>query len=67
MEVTVNDKILVVAEGSTVQDVINSIPQMPSAGFAVAIGGDVVPQAQWATHKVDEGAQITVIKAFYGG
>ncbi len=67
MKVTVNDNALEVAEGSTVQDVINSIPQMPSAGFAVAVDGDVVPQAQWDTHKVTDGAQITVIKAFYGG
>ena len=67
MKVTVNDSALEVAEGSTVQDVINSIPQMPSAGFAVAVDGDVVPQAQWDSHIVTNGAQITVIKAFYGG
>ena len=67
MTITVNDETLTVADGSTVQDVINSIPQMPQAGFAVAVDGDVVPQAQWGTHTVTDGAQLTVIKAFYGG
>ena len=67
MKVTVNDKTIDVAEGCTVKDVLKAIPQMPKAGFALAVDSDVVPQSEWSTHKVSDGAQITVIKAFYGG
>ncbi len=36
-------------------------------GIAVAVDRRVVPRAMWAEFQIEEGAQIVVVSAVYGG
>jgi sulfur carrier protein len=36
-------------------------------GYAVAVGGEVVPRGEWATTSLIDGAQVEVVAAIQGG
>lgn len=36
-------------------------------GVAVAVDGEVVPRAQWATTRVEDGQRVEVLRAVQGG
>ena len=36
-------------------------------GVAVAVDGEVVPRARWASHPLAEGARVEVLTAMQGG
>jgi sulfur carrier protein len=36
-------------------------------GYAVAVGGEVVPRGEWATTALADGANIEVVAAIQGG
>jgi sulfur carrier protein len=39
----------------------------PAVGVAVAVDDDVVPRADWARHRLHEGARVEVLTAVQGG
>jgi len=55
--------------GSSVADVVALVS--PAAangrGYAVAVGGEVVPRGAWATTQLSDGAQVEVLAAIQGG
>jgi sulfur carrier protein len=36
-------------------------------GYAVAVGGEVVPRGAWSSTRLDDGAQVEVVAAIQGG
>jgi sulfur carrier protein len=40
---------------------------LPRTGVAVAVDGEVVPKAQWATTPLRDGARVEVLTAVQGG
>ena len=36
-------------------------------GYAVAVGGEVVPRGKWATTQLTDGAKVEVLAAIQGG
>lgn len=40
---------------------------LPAQGVAIAVNNCMVPRAEWETHVLNEGLQIIIIKAAYGG
>jgi len=52
--------------GATVAEVIARLTDAPR-GIAVAVDGDVVPRARWASTPVRAGARIEVLTAVQGG
>lgn len=66
MKITINDRELELADGTTLGQVLrdNSIP---SAGTAVAVNGSVVPKSAYKERVLADGDSIIIIKAFYGG
>jgi sulfur carrier protein len=68
MTVTVNGERRELPPGATVASVVRELTGRPEGrGVAVAIGGEVVPRAQWPTTEIDEGAAIEVVSAVQGG
>jgi sulfur carrier protein len=55
-------------EGTTVVDALGLLHLAPDArGVAVAVNGEVVPRAGWATFAIPEGAHVEVLTAMQGG
>ncbi|HWJ50564.1 MAG TPA: sulfur carrier protein ThiS [Solirubrobacteraceae bacterium] len=54
--------------GATVADVLARLDlQLDARGVAVAVDGEVVPRAAWATFALPEGARVEVLTAMQGG
>ena len=50
----------------TVQDLINAL-SLTNQALAIAVNREVVPRAQWATHRFSEGDKVDVVRAIGGG
>ncbi|MEU4740189.1 sulfur carrier protein ThiS [Actinosynnema sp. NPDC023658] len=66
MKAKVNGLERELADGSTVASVL-ALLDAPPSGVAVAVDGEVVPRAAWATTAVPEGAVVEVLTAVQGG
>ncbi len=66
MEITINDKTITMADGASLQEAMES-QGIASQGIATAVNGTVVPAAERAQTKLNNGDKIVIIKAFYGG
>jgi sulfur carrier protein len=68
LNVTINGDRRELPAGATVASVIASLPGAPDGrGVAVAVGGEVVPRAQWPNVELHEGARVEVVVAVQGG
>lgn len=50
----------------SVQDLINAL-SLTNQALAIAVNREVVPRAQWATHRFSEGDKVDVVRAIGGG
>ncbi|NUT98127.1 MAG: sulfur carrier protein ThiS [Saccharothrix sp.] len=66
MKARVNGQERDLAEGTTVAAVLDLLGA-PATGVAVALDGEVVPRAVWASTPVPEGAAVEVLTAVQGG
>lgn len=66
MKVTVNKKEMEVAEGLTLDALMQQI-QPEGDSFAVAVGMKVIKKDNWAATRLSENDDITVIRATCGG
>ena len=54
--------------GETVAAILSALDLgMDARGVAVAVDGEVVPRAGWATFAIPEGARVEVLTAMQGG
>ena len=49
-----------------VQDLIDAL-SLTNQALAIAVNREVVPRAQWATHRFSEGDKVDVVRAIGGG
>ncbi len=67
MRVELNGEPRELPDGATVADAVREAGGDPLArGFAVAVGGEVVPRGQWG-RALDEGEKVEVLAAIQGG
>lgn len=66
MKVTVNKKEMEVAEGLTLDALMQQI-QPEGGSFAVAVGMKVIKNDNWAATRLSENDDITIIRATCGG
>jgi sulfur carrier protein len=68
MKVLLNGAEAELADDATVQSAVDAL-DLPAAGRGVAVAVDleVVPRAQWETHKLDDGARVEILRAIQGG
>ena len=65
MNVTLNGKSRVVAEGCSAAELVAELAPSPS-GIAVAVDGEVLPHGSWDSALV-EGSTVEVLTAVQGG
>ena len=66
MNVLVNGKPTELADGATVEAVLEAL-DVPDRGVAVAVDAEVVPRGEWPAHELNEGARVEVLRAIQGG
>ena len=55
-------------DGATIVELLADLGVEERArGVAVAVDGEVVPRAQWPSHRVDAGDRVEVLSAMQGG
>lgn len=66
MNITINDKPIVLADGATLADALAQMAEV-KGNVATALNGKVVAAAQRSTTLLHEGDALLVIQPFYGG
>ena len=66
MKVIVNGEPREVPDGATVASVVETVTEAPS-GVAVALNGEIVRRADWATTTMSAGDRLEVLTAVQGG
>jgi sulfur carrier protein len=64
--VTLNGEPRELSTGATVESAVRELGA-DGRGVAVALDGEVVPRAEWATTEVREGQRVEVLRAVQGG
>ncbi|UIZ92652.1 sulfur carrier protein ThiS [Corynebacterium sp. CNCTC7651] len=67
MRITVNDEVRETDAGNVEKLVLEVLGDVPEAGTAVALNGDVVPRSAWASTELADGAIVDVLTAVQGG
>lgn len=67
MTIEVNGTPRDVAEDTTVADLVADVVPGEPTGTAVALDGEVVPRADWASTVLHRGARVEVLRAVQGG
>ncbi len=66
MKITVNNEIKDLTPGTTVEELVESLYQS-AGGIAVAVNGKLVKKPEHQAFVLQEGDDIVIIKAAYGG
>ena len=66
MQIIVNNKAMEMAEGSMLSALAETL-RLPEKGVAVAVNNQMIPREEWRAKRLQEGAQVVVIKAACGG
>lgn len=66
MQIIVNNKAMEMAEGSTLSTLAETL-RLPEKGVAVAVNNQMIPREEWSETRLQEQAQVVVIKAACGG
>jgi sulfur carrier protein len=67
MTVMLNGRPTELPDDATLIEAIDAAGESDRRGVAVAVGGEVVPRAQWAERELAEGEEIEVVRAVQGG
>jgi sulfur carrier protein len=68
MNVTLNGERAELRTDATVADAVAAAGLQPDGrGVAVAVGGEVVPRAEWDERELAEGETVEVVHAVQGG
>ena len=68
MTVSVNGERRELSAGTTVAELVSSLPGAPDGrGVAVAVDGEVVPRGPWGAAELRDGASVEVVVAVQGG
>lgn len=68
LQLLVNGERRELPQGSTIADVVASLPGVPDGrGLAVAMDGVVVPRTAWGLTGLSDGARVEIVVAVQGG
>lgn len=67
MKITLNDEPRDTGAGTVEALVAEACGEVPAAGTAVAVDGEVVPRSAWAATGLAEGARVDILTAVQGG
>jgi sulfur carrier protein len=68
MNVTLNGTAEQLPDGAQLPDLLARSGHTPAArGIAIALNGEVVPRAEWATRPLEDGDTVELLVAVQGG
>ena len=68
MRVLINGESCELEAGTTLAEVVASLPGIPDGrGIAVALDGEVVPRGAWSRTELTDGTKVEVVVAVQGG
>jgi len=67
MKIKVNNELRDIVVGTTLAELLASEGVADKGGLAVAVNGRVVRRPNWAGRILEEGDNLLIIKAAYGG
>ncbi|MEF9923472.1 MAG: sulfur carrier protein ThiS [Muribaculaceae bacterium] len=67
MNITINNNEREFNDGISLTEVIASIENMPTQGYAVAVNNEVVKADERDAYTLKNGDKVMIIRAFYGG
>lgn len=66
MQIKVNDQPLTLEQALSLRELLKVLNQQDK-GVALAVNSQIVSRSQWDHHSLQEGDQVTMIKATAGG
>lgn len=66
MKIKVNNVTVEVADGTTLGEITRK-REIPSKGIAMAVNDHIIRRADWNNRILEDGDDITIITAAYGG
>lgn len=66
MKIKVNSNVVELCDASSVSNLVETL-KLPQNGTAIAIGLKIIPRTDWDKTILNDGDEITVISAAYGG
>ncbi|MBL1233026.1 MAG: sulfur carrier protein ThiS [Flavobacteriales bacterium] len=67
MQIKLNNQIKILAEQSTVQQLLDDVMFENQKGIAVAVNRDVIQKDNWKNHFLNQNDEVLIIKATQGG
>lgn len=67
MQIKLNNQIKILAEQSTVQQLLDDIMFENQKGIAVAVNRNVIQKNNWKNHFLNQNDEVLIIKATQGG
>lgn len=66
MIVTINNELKTIVDKMTIAKLVFSL-NISEKGMAIAIDGRIIRRESWETTRIEDGNNITIIRAAYGG
>ena len=67
MEITINNKTHLIAENTSLYEIVFSQLGEQQKGIAIAVNDSVIPKSNWEKHILQSTDHILIIKATQGG
>ncbi|MFY9151481.1 MAG: sulfur carrier protein ThiS [Prolixibacteraceae bacterium] len=67
MEIKLNNKIKILPEQCSVQQLLDEVMPEKQKGIAVAVNSSVIPKTNWHHHFLVHSDEVLIIKATQGG
>jgi sulfur carrier protein len=67
MQIKLNNQIKILAEQSTVQQLLDDLMFENQKGIAVAVNRNVIQKNNWKNHFLNQNDEVLIIKATQGG
>lgn len=67
MQIKLNNQIKILAEQSTVQQLLDDVMFENQKGIAVAVNKNVIQKDNWKHHFLNQNDEVLIIKATQGG
>ena len=67
MKVRIGNSEIEIKSGTSLIETLEGVGISDQNGVAIAINNIVIPKSGWVAHQLEDGDQITVIKATAGG
>lgn len=67
MQIKLNNQIKILAEQSTVQQLLDDVMFENQKGIAVAVNKEVIQKDNWKNHCLNQNDEVLIIKATQGG